>query len=96
METPSITWYNRTTEITAGSPRVVLTSSTLTLQDIVREDQGDYTCTATFPEGITQATTMLFVNGKEVTTIFNTYDIIDVSSPSTSSLCGAYYFLDNH
>lgn len=65
MVTPNITWYNGTTEITADTPRVVLTSSTLTLQDIVREDQGEYTCRATFSEGSTQATAMLFVNGKE-------------------------------
>ena len=63
---PSLTWYNATStnQITAGTPRVTLSPSTLTLHDIVREDQGEYVCRATHPNGTTEASAMLFVNGE--------------------------------
>lgn len=65
---PILNWYNGSTVITASTPRTNLTLSTLTLLDIVREDQGEYVCTATYSNGTTQASAMLHVNGESIMT----------------------------
>ena len=63
---PSLTWFNGSTEITEGTPRTTLTSSTLTLSEIVREDQGQYICRAVYLNGSTESSATLWVNGEVV------------------------------
>ena len=58
---PTITWFKSTNQITADTPRVVLSPNRLTITNATLEDDGYYTCRAVFPRGMTEAQAYLDV-----------------------------------
>ena len=62
---PEIRWFRGEEELMAGTERVTITGSTLTLSAIVIEDRGYYTCRALFPSGTTEARAFLNILSKE-------------------------------
>ena len=61
---PTITWFKAANQITADTPRVVLSASRLTITNVTLEDDGYYTCRAVFPRGTTEAQAFLDVRCK--------------------------------
>lgn len=56
---PEIEWYRGEDRLTAATPRVSITGSTLSISQIVIEDRDYYTCRAVFPSGTTEARAFL-------------------------------------
>ena len=61
---PQIAWFRGDSQLTAGTERVSITGSTLTISRIVVEDRGYYTCRAVFPSGTTEARAFLNILSK--------------------------------